>query len=86
MWIGDPLPHRHFLTKELMTTISHGYEVGIKSVMEYLSNLSHVTVLVDAESLYSHSFVVIDAFPNVAKTAPGDRILGRPDETFVDDV
>jgi len=54
--------------------------------MRYLSYLSYVAPLVYAESLYRHSFVVIDAFPYITKAAIGDGIFSGPDELFGNDV
>ena len=42
--------------------------------------------LVYTENLYRHSFIIVDAFPNVGVTARGDGILCRSDELPWNDV
>ena len=82
--VGDPPPHYHLLAKELTTVISP----GIKEDQErqHLLYFSYIMLLVYAESLYRHSFVVVDAFPDIAISARGDRIFGSLDELFGNDV
>lgn len=48
--------------------------------MSYLSDFLHVVILIHTESFDGHWLIVINAFPNIAETAIGDRELGRLDE------
>ena len=54
--------------------------------MGYLSYSLHVILLVHTEDLYRYSFVVANAFPNIAKTARGDEILRCSDDLLGNDV
>jgi len=50
--------------------------------MNYLPDFLYVIVLVHAEGFNRHSFIVVNAFPNISKSPRGDRMLSRLDEAF----
>ena len=51
-----------------------------KRKTNYLSYFLQGFILVHTESLYRHSFIIVDAFPNVGITAREDGVLCRLDE------
>ena len=53
-----------------------------KRLMNYLPDFLYVTVLVHAEGLDCHSFIVVDAFPNISKSPRCNRMLSCLDEAF----
>ena len=55
-------------------------------MVAYLAHFPYIISPVYAKSLYRHSFIVVDAFPDIAKTTGGDGILGRLNEPFGNDV
>ena len=73
--MGDPPPHQHLLTKDLVAMVSYKRQWDRKRWVGYLFYFLDVFFLVHTESLYCHPFVVISAFPNIAKTARGDGML-----------
>ena len=83
--MGDPPPHYHFLTKGLVAIVSYSCQGNRKHWMSYLFYFLHV-LLVHTEGLYRHPFIVIDAFPNIAKTPGSDGMLSRLDELPGNDV
>ena len=84
--MGDPLPHRYLLTKHLATDSQHRSQGGQKRKVNYLLYFLQSFRLVHTESLYRHSFIIVDAFPNVGITARGDGVLCRLDELLWNDV
>ena len=54
--------------------------------MSHLLYLPYVTAVGYTESLYRHSFIVIDAFPNFAKTPGSDGMLTHLGESSGNDV
>ena len=53
-----------------------------KHWVRYLSNFPYIFILVHTESLYRHSFIVVNAFPDITGTPRGDWIISRLDEIF----
>ena len=81
--MANPLPHRYLLAKDLrerqLTGAPNKYH---KRSMNYLPDFLYVIVLVHAEGLNCHSFIVVDAFPNVPESPRGNRVLSCLDEAF----
>ena len=84
--MGDPLPHRHLLTKDLVAIVSYGRQGDQKHWMGNLFYFLHVFLLVHTEGFDRYSFVVANAFPNIAKIAGGDGMLSRSDDLLGNDV
>ena len=83
--VGNPLPHHHLLAEYLMPMVSTGVRCKRRKT-KYLSNFLYVFILVHPEGLYRHSFIIVDAFPNIGKTARGGGTIGRLDEFSRNDV
>ena len=69
-----------------MAIVSYSYQGDRKYWMSYLFYFLHVFLLVHTEGFHRYSFVVANAFPNIAKTAGGDGMLSRSDDLLVNDV
>ena len=54
--------------------------------MSHLFYLLYITAVGYMESLYCHSFIVIDAFPNFAKTPRSDGMLTHLGKSSRNDV
>ena len=75
--MGDPPPHRHLLAKYLVVMVNCGCQGDREYRTNYLFYFPYVVFLEYPESLHSHSFTVIYAFPNITKNARGDGLFSR---------
>ena len=73
--MGDPPPYQHFFAKDVVVMVSYKRQWDLKRWMSHLFYFLHVFFLVYTECLYCHQFVVIAAFPNIAKTAGCDGMF-----------
>ena len=82
----NPFPYHHLLTKHLVAIVSYSYQGDQKHRMGYLFYFLHVILLVHTEGLHRYSFVNVNAFPNITKTAGGDGMFSRLDDLPGNDV
>ena len=75
--MGDLPPHHHLLAKHLVVMVSCGCQGDRKRRINYIFYFSYVVFLESAESLHRHSFTVINAFPNIAKSPGGNGLFSR---------